>query len=120
MALPDNLLDLPAEETVRLIALSLIEPLRAAPERLNHPEDTEALHDFRVGLQRLRTCLRVYRPQLRGSVGRMTRRRLGEISDATRESRDLEVHIAWAREQTTGLLADQSAGVHWLLGLMEQ
>jgi CHAD domain-containing protein/CYTH domain-containing protein len=120
MPLPDNLLDLPAEETARLIALSMIEPLRTAPERLDHPEDTEALHDFRVGLRRLRTCLRVYRPQLRGSIGRKIRQRLGEISDATRESRDLEVHIAWAREQATGLLADQSAGVHWLLGLMEQ
>jgi CHAD domain-containing protein/CYTH domain-containing protein len=120
MALPDNLLELPAEESVRLIALSLIETLRTAPDRLEHPEDTEALHDLRVGLRRLRTCLRVYRPQLRGSVGRKIRRRLSEISDATRESRDLEVHVAWAREQVSGLPADQAAGVHWLLGLMEQ
>ena len=120
MALPDNLLDLPAEETVRLIALSLIETLRKAPERLDHPEDTEALHDLRVGLRRLRTCLRVYRPQLRGSVGRKIRRRLSEISNATRESRDLEVHIAWAREQAGELFPNQAAGVHWLLGLMEQ
>ena len=120
MALPDNLLDLPAEETVRLIALSLIETLRSAPERLDHPEDTEGLHDLRVGLRRLRTCLRVYQPQLRGSVGRKVRRRLGDISGATRDSRDLEVHIAWTREQATGLFPDQAAGVHWLLGLMEQ
>ncbi len=120
MALPDNLLDLPAEETVRFIALSLVEMLRTAPGRLDHPEDTEALHDLRVGLRRLRTCLRVYRPQLRGSVGRKIRRRLRDISDATRDSRDLEVHIAWAREQATSLLPDQAAGVNWLLGLMEQ
>jgi CHAD domain-containing protein/CYTH domain-containing protein len=120
MALPDNLLDLPAKESVRLIALSLIETLRTAHDRLDRPEDAEALHDLRVGLRRLRTCLRVYRPQLRDSVGRKIRRRLREIADATRDSRDLEVHIAWAREQATGLVAEQAAGVHWLLGLMEQ
>jgi CHAD domain-containing protein/CYTH domain-containing protein len=118
--LPENLLDLPAEEGIRLIALSLIEALGPTATRLDHPEDTEALHDLRVGLRRLRTCLRVYRPQLRGSAGRKIRRRLSIISDATRESRDLEVHIAWAKEQTVGLLGEQSAGVHWLLGLMEQ
>jgi CHAD domain-containing protein/CYTH domain-containing protein len=120
MALPDNLLDLPAEETVRLVALSLIETLRSAPGRLDRPDDTEGLHDLRVGLRRLRTCLRVYQPQLRGSVGRKVRERLGNISDATRDSRDLEVHIAWAREQAASLFPDQAAGVHWLLGLMEQ
>ena len=120
MALPENLLDLPAEESVRLIALSLVEALRATPARLDHAEDTEALHDLRVGLRRLRTCLRVYRPQLRRSVGRKIRRRLGEISQATRDSRDLEVHIAWAREQAAGIVGEPAAGVHWLLGLMEQ
>lgn len=120
IALPDDLLELPVEEAARVIALALIDTVLDARDRLDGPDEAEALHDFRVGLRRLRISLRVYRPQLQGSVGRGLRRRLGRIADATRDSRDLEVHIAWARLQTADMLSWQRAGVYWLLDRMER
>jgi CHAD domain-containing protein len=64
MLFPENLLELPAEEAARLIALAQVEELRDARDRLAIPGDPEALHDFRVALRRLRTTLRVFWRQL--------------------------------------------------------
>jgi CHAD domain-containing protein/CYTH domain-containing protein len=119
MRLPDSLLDLTAEEGARLIALGLLETLRAARGRLG-TDDPEALHDFRVALRRLRTALRAWRPQLRRAVRRRTLRRLRRLAGATRESRDLEVHIAWSRAQRPRLTPRQQAGVDWLVAGMQR
>ena len=40
----------------------------AAAPRLSAGDDPEALHDLRVGLRRLRSTLRAYRPYLRGAL----------------------------------------------------
>lgn len=117
--LPDYLLDLPAEEAGRLIALALLDAAAAARLRLPNPQDSEALHDFRVALRRLRTCLQAYRTQLEGSVPRRSRRRLRRLAEATRESRDLEVHLQWAREQEAELSARQVPGLHWHIERLE-
>jgi CHAD domain-containing protein/CYTH domain-containing protein len=117
--LPDYLLDLPAEEAGRLIALSLLDAAAAARPRLHDPQDPEALHDFRVALRRLRTCLKAYRPQLEGSVSRRSRRRLRDLAEATRESRDLEVHLQWARGQEAELGARQVPGLRWHVERLE-
>lgn len=114
MPLPDYLLDLPAEEAARLIALSLLDSAAAARPRLNQPGDPEALHDFRVALRRLRTCLRAYRIQLQGSVSGRTRRRLRKLAEATRASRDLEVHLQWVAEQEATVGVRQLPGLQWL------
>jgi CHAD domain-containing protein len=55
--LPDYLLDLPAEEAARLIALSLLDRAAAAAARMADPSDPHALHDFRVATRRLVACL---------------------------------------------------------------
>jgi len=120
MTLPDDLLELPVEEAARLIALTLMETVLGARDRLGGPDEPEALHDFRVGLRRLRTALRVYRPQLAGSVDRRDRRRLRRIAEATRDSRDLEVHIGWVRSQMADMMPWQRSGVYWLLDRMER
>lgn len=119
MPLPDSMLELSAEEAARLIALDLLATLREARGRLGS-DDPEALHDFRVALRRLRTTLRTYRRQLRGAVRRRLRRRLRGLAGATRESRDLEVHLAWARDQLAALSPRQQSGVQWLLARMER
>ncbi|HUF36276.1 MAG TPA: CHAD domain-containing protein, partial [Gemmatimonadales bacterium] len=119
MRLPDSLLELPAEEGARLIALGLIQALWSARLRLG-TGDPEALHDFRVALRRLRTALRTYRPQVRESAPRRSLRRLRRLARATRDSRDLEVHIAWSRAQAPRLTPRQQVGVEWLLDRMER
>ena len=54
----------PPEEGARLLALSFLDQAAQARPRLADPADTEALHDFRVGLRRLRSCLRAYRRRI--------------------------------------------------------
>jgi CHAD domain-containing protein/CYTH domain-containing protein len=118
--LPDYLLDLPAEEAARLIALFLLRDLIEQRPRLDHPEDTEALHDFRVAIRRLSTTLKSYRRPLDGSVTKRCRKRLRRLAQSSRESRDLEVHIEWARAQESDLNPRQQAGVRWHLARLER
>jgi CHAD domain-containing protein/CYTH domain-containing protein len=117
--LPDYLLDLPAEEAARLIALSLLDRAAAAAERLARPSDPEALHDFRVATRRLVSCLQAYRPEIDGSVSPRIRRRLRRLARVTTRSRDLEVHLTWDRQQEDDLTTRQVAGLRWHIGRLE-
>jgi CHAD domain-containing protein/CYTH domain-containing protein len=118
--LPDYLLDLPAEEAARLIALSLLRSLIEQRSRLDDPADGEALHDFRVGLRRLTTTLKSYRRSLDSSVTKRSRKRLRRLGQSSRESRDLEVHIEWARAQEATLTPGQQSGLRWHLARLER
>jgi CHAD domain-containing protein len=119
VTLPPYLLDLPAEEAARLIALELLDRTADAGRRLADPTDPMALHDFRVATRRLRSCLQGYRPELEGSVSRRLRRRLARLARATRRSRDLEVHQSWEREQAPSLSERQRVGLRWHLARLE-
>ena len=100
MKLPQDLARLPAEAGARHVALAHLKDATGAYHRLvtkPREEDPEALHDFRVALRRLRSCLRAYRPELRTTVSKRSYARLRRLARATRKSRDLEVHLAWVR-----------------------
>lgn len=119
----ENLADLlsrPPEEGARLIALSWLDQAAAAFPRLQDPADTEALHDFRVGLRRLRSCLRSYRPYLEESLPRKLRRRLRDLAASTGPGRDTEVQIEWLRGRSRHLGSYHRAGLAWLLGRLEE
>ncbi len=115
MALPADVLDRPAAEAARWLALEYLEKAAAAWQRLDDPEDLEALHDFRVGLRRLRSCLRAYRPHLEDGLPKGTRRRVKALMASTGPSRDAEVQLAWLRAQEATLTARQRVGLAWLL-----
>ena len=66
--LPPDLLDRSAQESSRLLALSYLDQIDDAHRRLSDPLASGGLHDFRVGLRRLRSALRAYRAHLKGSV----------------------------------------------------
>ncbi|HET8833974.1 MAG TPA: CHAD domain-containing protein [Gemmatimonadales bacterium] len=119
MSLPEYLLDLPAEEAARLIALALLDRTAEAARRLLDPTDPTALHDFRVATRRLRSCLQAYRPEIDGSVSRRLRRRLARLARDTTRSRDAEVHLAWERDQAPALSERQRAGLRWHLERLE-
>lgn len=120
MPLPDYLLDLPADEAARLIALFLLRDLIEQRPRVDHPDDSEALHDFRVAIRRLSTTLKSYRRPLDGSVTKRSRKRLRRLAQSSRESRDFEVHIQWARAQESELSPRQQAGLRWHLARLER
>jgi CHAD domain-containing protein len=77
------------------------------------------LHDFRVALRRLRSCLRAYRPYLRETVPKKLRRRLRRLARATSAARDAEVQLAWLKRQSQRLTPAQAAGGRWLTDRLE-
>jgi CHAD domain-containing protein/CYTH domain-containing protein len=119
VTLPHYLLDLPAEEAARLVALALLDHTADTARRLADLTDAMALHDFRVATRRLRSCLQAYRPEIDGSITPRLRRRLARLARATRRSRDLEVHLAWEREQEPSLTERQRVGLRWHLERLE-
>jgi CHAD domain-containing protein len=121
MSTPLNgLLDRAPEEGARLLALDFLGQAEEARPRLDDPDDEEALHDFRVGLRRLRSALRSYRAALGDSVPRKLARRLRRLAAATGEGRDTEVQIAWLRAAREHLGSSHRAGCAWLLARLEE
>lgn len=117
--LPADLLKRSAEEGARLVALTYLEEIGRAERRLADPRDVEALHDFRVGLRRLRSCIRAYRGSLKGSVSKKMRRRLRDLTLATNAGRDAEVQLGWLRQHAGQLGAGETEGLAWLIGRLE-
>src|SRR5215204_321090 len=110
----DNLRE-SANRVVRLVALGHLADASAARDRLGNAKDEEALHDFRVALRRLRSWERAFRPYIRDDVSKRLRQRLGNLARDTGASRDLEVHLAWLREQRRSLGRRQRPGLAWLM-----
>ena len=117
--LPSNLLDRSAEEASRLLSLSYLDQIDSAHVRLGDQLDQEALHDFRVGIRRLRSAIRAYRTELEGSVTGKMRRRLRNLARATNDGRDVEVQLAWLGKQAQLLGPDDIPGFYWLAGRLE-
>src|SRR5688500_16079204 len=115
MSLPADILDLPALQAVRHVALDFLDQAAAARERLGDPADSEALHDFRVAIRRLRSTARAYPDELAGSVSRKAARRLRRIARATGASRDAEVQLEWLERQRPSLYSRHRPGAAWLL-----
>jgi CHAD domain-containing protein/CYTH domain-containing protein len=120
MRVPHDLPRLLSKEGVRRLALAHLQAAASTRGRLSDPKDSEGLHDFRVAIRRLRSCLQAYRPEIRSTVRKRTLRQLERVSDATRESRDLEVHLAWLAEQRERLAPDGQPGLAWMIGRLEQ
>jgi len=117
--LRSNLLDRSAQEASRLLSLSYLDQIDSAHVRLGDQLDQEALHDFRVGIRRLRSAIRAYRAELEGSVTGKMRRRLRNLARATNDGRDVEVQLAWLGKQAQLLRPDDLPGFYWLVGRLE-
>jgi CHAD domain-containing protein len=114
--LPSDLLNRSPEESSRLVCLSYLDEIDAAERRLRDAQDTAALHDFRVGLRRLRSCLRAYRDWLSGSVSGKMRKRLRELAQATSLGRDIEVQLTWLGTQQGRIEPQEVQGFFWFTG----
>jgi CHAD domain-containing protein/CYTH domain-containing protein len=110
-----SLLQLGAHRAARHLALRFLDEAQAGRVRLDDAGDTEALHDFRVGLRRLRSTVRAYAAQLEESIGGKDRRRLKALAAATGASRDGEVMIGWMEARRDSLSDADRAGLDWLL-----
>ena len=97
-ALGPALLRKPAQHAVRVIASALLDDVVAAHARFEDGE-TDALHDLRVAMRRLRSWLRAFRPELSDTVRGRTRRKLHALASATNDARDDEVTLAFIEQQ---------------------
>jgi len=114
------LLDRPVRRAVVDVALTLLDAARTASGRLDDPDDTEALHDFRVALRRLRTLLRAFRAQLDDAVSKKLQRRLRDVTRSTSRTRDAEVQLAWINDQRPALGKRAGPGVPWLVARLTE
>ena len=94
-----RLLPAPAEVSSRRVALALLSNAIKASRRLQASDSAESLHDFRVGVRRVRTCLRSYRSFLGKRVGNKLVKELGKLTEATNAGRDDEVQLLWLQKQ---------------------
>jgi CHAD domain-containing protein/CYTH domain-containing protein len=115
MTPPENLPNLLVDEGARRIALTHLGHATVARGRLLSQSDPEALHDYRVALRRLRSCLRAYRKPLRSSVRSKTRRQLRRLARSTNPARDLEVHLGWMEQQRAGAGESERPGIAWMI-----
>jgi CHAD domain-containing protein/CYTH domain-containing protein len=104
-----SVIDLPAMIAARILALSYVDEADEARKRVLNASDDEALHDFRVAVRRVRSCMRAYRPQLDDTVKRRQRRWLRRIMRSTNETRDLEVQLEWLGRRRT-MAPDEAEG----------
>lgn len=117
--LPSDLLDRSAQESSRLVALNYLSQIERARDRLGDALDREALHDFRVGVRRLRSAVKAYRGELDDSISGKMRRQLRKLARATNDGRDVEVQLAWLGKQSDRLGSDDLPGFFWLVGRLE-
>jgi CHAD domain-containing protein len=89
----------PVKRAARVIARARLDAVREAYARFD-ADQPDGLHDLRVGLRRLRSWLRAFRPELDDTVRGKTRRRLREIAQATNAARDNEVWSDWIATQS--------------------
>jgi len=99
MSIDENVIDCPAEEGARLVSLGWLGECDAAARRLVQGEDGEALHDFRVGLRRLRSTVRALEPWLSAAHPGKAARRLRRVARATNEARDAEVQLEFLAKE---------------------
>lgn len=89
----------PVKRAARVIARARLDIVRDAYARFDS-DAPDALHDLRVGIRRLRSWLRAFRPELDDTVRGKTRRRLRDLARATNAARDVEVWSEWIAAQT--------------------
>jgi CHAD domain-containing protein/CYTH domain-containing protein len=115
IALPADCLRRPPEEGARRVARLLLDEAAAALVRLEDPTDTEALHDFRVNVRRLRSCLRAYRPVLDEKAVELGLARGRQLGRRTNGARDAEVQIEWLEARRPDLARTHRAALNDLL-----
>ena len=109
----------PATRAVRQLASGHLEDAAAACRRLMDPADTEALHDFRVSLRRLRSLTRAYKPFICDCLPKKLRRRIKDMASTTGLARDTEVQLEWLNQQRGQARSHERAGYLWIIRRLE-
>jgi CHAD domain-containing protein/CYTH domain-containing protein len=109
-----SLLDRSTGDALARTARGYLTDAESALARLANRRDTEALHDFRVAIRRIRSMLRAYGRWIGRAGGKKIRRRLRTLGTATNAGRDAEVQLAWLEGERAGLARGERTGLNWL------
>ena len=112
--LTPDILKRPAAEGARLIALGFLAQARKGAGQLARGDGPEDLHDFRVAVRRLRSTLRAWKRELRGTIKKKHHRALREVQVSTGGGRDFEVAAEWIGEQLQEASTSEREGKAWL------
>jgi len=105
----------PTQLGVRIVGRELLAKLREKSEHVGADDHPDALHDFRVAVRRLRSWVRAFDDDLSTTVRSKVQRRLKRIADATRASRDFEVHIEWLERFARSRKGKFRTATEWLI-----
>ena len=108
----------PTQLGVRIVGRELLAKLREKSEYLGADDHADALHDFRVAVRRLRSWVRAFNDDLSATLRPKAQRRLKRIADATRASRDFEVHIEWLERFGESRKGRYREATEWLVERM--
>ncbi len=106
-------LDIPLATRLRQLEQHLFEDAKTQAERLGNSEDSEALHDFRVSLRRLRSFFKSFEGSIKNA--KKLRGKLSGIMDMTNAGRDAEVHVAWLKARQKKASEVEKIGLEYLL-----
>lgn len=106
-------LALPASVGASHIVLAQLDHVLKSFRELDRSEP-ETLHEFRVGVRRLRSLVKAYGEILKESATDDVRRELKKIARATNASRDADVHAAWIAGTRENLRVAERRGADWL------
>lgn len=112
------LLTQPLFRASAIIAQVQLEKVREAYARLTQHLDSEALHDFRVGLRQLRSTFNAY-PEAFPALGKKLNRQLRRLARDTNNARDSEVQLDWLRRIERNVGGDGRLGYRWLSRQLE-
>ncbi len=115
-----DLLIQPVTVAAKSVILHYLEQAEAACERLADPEDTEALHDFRVALRRLRSTEKAFRRPLERYFPKKLRKKIKNLASSTGIARDTEVQLQWLARQEELIKPHEAAGFNWLQQRLQQ
>lgn len=116
--LTPTLLAKPAPHSARVIATELLSDLERRLVVFD-ADESASIHDLRVGLRRLRTWIRAYRPELDDTVSKKSRRALRKLAHATNAARDAEAMLEWIAAQSAPAVRER-AGVRYLTDRLER
>lgn len=112
------LLSLPVPQAAAIVASVQLDKAHEAYLRLTRNPDSEALHDFRVGLRQLRSTFGAY-PEAFPSLPKRLRKYMRQLARDTSLARDAEVQLDWLERNERQITGDARLGLRWLLRQLE-
>ena len=112
------LLSLPVPQAAAIVASMQLDKAHEAYLRLTRNPDSEALHDFRVGLRQLRSTFSAY-PEAFPALPKRLRKYMRQLARDTNHARDAEVQLDWLERNERQIIGDARLGLRWLLRQLE-